>query len=155
MTHPQLRALPTFLCLLTLCVSQPVAALSYQVPPILDELASPFTEAEAGGIGCLVASATIGGIMTYMFGGIRPVMAALSTPMAPTRVLEGSAAAAFVFSSACYIGVALAPLAMVTYTSIVDQFAANTRPSPLFAPVGSEASPIPSTPTDKGTGLAP
>ncbi|KOR31253.1 hypothetical protein TI04_01840 [Achromatium sp. WMS2] len=110
-----------------------VRALSYQVPPIADELASPFTEMEAGGIGCVVASLALGGGMLYMLGGFGPVISAITSPMPPVRVLEGSAAAAFVFSSACYIGVTLSPITMLTYTAIVDSFSKPIPPSaPLF-----------------------
>jgi hypothetical protein len=123
----------------------------------MDELASPFTESEVSGIGCLVVSVAVGGAMTYLFGGVRSVVATLSAPMAPARILEGSAAAAFVFSSACYIGVALAPLAMLTYTSIVDSFV--YEPLPAAAPVSilgeRFTTPGPSTPAAGGAASSP
>lgn len=114
-------------------------ALSYQVPLVeADELAMPFTESESGGIGCVIASLAVGSSMVYLMGGWGPIMAALTAPLHPIRVLEGGAAVAFVFSSACYIGVALAPLTMVTYTAVTDSLT-NSLPAPpkaLFSPNG-------------------
>jgi len=150
MTRPALRALTAPLCLLALCAPPPAVALDYRLPLVMDELASPFTESEVGGIGCLVASIAVGGAITYLLGGVRSVVTTLATPMPPTRVLEGSAAAAFVFSSACYIGVALAPLAMLTYTSIVDNFAYGPAPAPVIVPSNTVTTPVPSTPAAEG-----
>jgi hypothetical protein len=119
---------------LVLGVPLPAQALSYQAPPVMDELASPFTESEVGGIGCIVASAIVGGGILYLMGGFLPIMESMAPPIHPLRVLEGSAAAAFVFSSACYIGVALAPLTMTTYTAITDSFVPAEPARSFFAP---------------------
>jgi hypothetical protein len=116
-------------------------AVNYQPPPILDELSSPFTESEAGGIGCLATSLAVGGALTYLLGGVGAVTSLLATPMPPARVLEGGAAAAFIFSSTCYIGVALAPLAMMTYVAIADRFAPASTPE-----IRSSTTTIPALP---------
>jgi hypothetical protein len=118
-----------------LCVPLQVQALSYQPPPIQDELASPFTESEAGGLGCIVASLAVGGGMVYLLGGFQPIVATLAAHMPAGRILEGSAAVAFVFSSSCYIGAVLAPITMATYTAIADGMAPVVMPKrPLFVP---------------------
>jgi len=116
-----------------LVIPIPVQALSYQPPPIHDELTSPFTETEANGIGCLAVSLGVGSGMVYLLGGVQPIMATLATRLPMWQVIEGSAAIAFVFSSACYIGAVLAPISMATYTAIIDSIA--TKPKfnkPLF-----------------------
>jgi hypothetical protein len=101
-----------------------------------------------GGIGCLVATTTTGGVLTYLMGGIGRVVASLQGPLPAPRVLEGAAAAAFVFSSVCYIGAALAPVAMMAYTSVADRIPDNFS---LFGaagtPAGTEVSSVPSAPT--------
>lgn len=134
------RAVLVPICLLLFCVIPPVTAVSEQMPPMV-EFTMPFTESEAGGIGCIVASTAVGSVVTYLMGGIGPIIAFLAGPMHPIQVLEVSAAAAFVFSSSCYMGVVLAPLGMLTYTSLVDSFASSPEPSSLFAPVPSNLAP--------------
>ncbi len=111
------------------------ASAETRLPPVVDQLATPFTESEATGLGCLVASVAAGGAMTYLMGGMGVAMAALSGPLPPVRVVEGSAALAFVFSSACYVGVALSPLVVATYTSVTDWIALNQVSSPVTGPL--------------------
>jgi hypothetical protein len=122
------RYVAPLLCSLSLVVSLEAGADAASLPPVLDELAAPFSESQAGGIGCLVGVVAAGGAMTYMLGGVGPALASLSAPLPAARVLEGGAAAAFVFSSACYVGVALAPLAMLAYTSVIDSLAGIPGP---------------------------
>ena len=50
--------------------------------------------------------------------------AALQGPIPPVRVLEGGAALAFLVSSACYVGQALAPVAMLGWTSVTEMLTA-------------------------------
>ncbi|CAK0777916.1 conserved hypothetical protein [Gammaproteobacteria bacterium] len=93
--------------------------------PIIDQLTSPFTDSEIGGLGCLTASVATGGFLAYLMGGIGQLTSGFQGPLPAPRVLEGAAAASFIFSSVCYIGAALAPVAVMTYTSIVDRIPEN------------------------------
>ena len=102
----------------------PAAAQNSRPPPVFDQLASPFTESELGGIGCLVSSAAATGIMVWLIGGPGAVAAALGTASSPAMILQGAAAGAFLYSSACYIGQALSPLALLTYNSVGDRLSA-------------------------------
>lgn len=125
------------LSLLFFFIANPIAVLAanYSSPLALDELALPFTESEASGIGCIIGSLAVGSGMVYLMGGWGPVMVGLTPPLHPLRVLEGTAAISFVFSSACYLGVATAPIVMSTYTAIVDGLhAPSSPPKPLFFP---------------------
>ena len=97
------------------------AQAQMQPPPVIDQLVSPFSDSELGGIGCLAATTLATGTLVYLMGGFRRMFAGLQGALPPARVMEGSAAAAFVFSSACYVGAALAPVAMMVYTSATDQ----------------------------------
>lgn len=107
----------------------------YVTDPLLEEVVQPISDAELGGIGCLIASSAVSGSMLYLMGGVGVAFSSMAPPIHPAIVLEGSAAIAFVLSSACYIGVALAPVAVGTYNSISNQFAAQEPPlRPLFAP---------------------
>ncbi|KOR30141.1 hypothetical protein TI03_00250 [Achromatium sp. WMS1] len=139
MTVNNLRAITIALLV---CISCPVQALSYQPPPIPDELASPFTESEAGGIGCLVVSLAVGSGMVYLLGGVEPIMATLATKLPAGQIIEGSAAIAFVFSSACYIGAVLAPITMATYTAVIDSMVPAPKFNrPNFLSSGKEGQP--------------
>jgi len=113
---------------------QTTQGLDYISDPLLEEIAEPISDAELGGIGCLVASTAISGSMLYLMGGVSTALSSITPPIHPSIVLEGSAAIAFVLSSACYIGVALAPIAVSTYNSISDKFVQELPPRPLFAP---------------------
>lgn len=131
----------TILILLSATMAQPCIAntaqttptLEYVTDPLLEEVPNSVSDAELGGIGCLVASTAISGSMLYLMGGVT-ALASITPPIHPSLVLEGSAAIAFVLSSACYIGVALAPIAVSAYNSISDKFAQEPPPRPLFAP---------------------
>lgn len=86
--------------------------------PILDELASPLSESELGGVGCLVGTTAVGGALVYLLGGWGAIAGHLGGPLPAARVLEGAAAGAFIFSSACYVGAALAPVAAMAHDSM-------------------------------------
>ncbi|CAK0760185.1 exported hypothetical protein [Gammaproteobacteria bacterium] len=86
--------------------------------PILDELASPLSESELSGMGCLVGTAAIGGTLVYLLGGFGAIAGHLSGPLPASRVLEGAAAGAFIFSSACYVGAAMAPVVAMAYDTL-------------------------------------
>jgi hypothetical protein len=61
-----------------------------------------------------------GSAVVALAGGPGSVALALQGPLPPVRVLEGGAAMAFLVSSACYVGQALAPAAMLGWTSLAD-----------------------------------
>ncbi|MEI6984626.1 MAG: hypothetical protein WCK65_00715 [Rhodospirillaceae bacterium] len=113
-------ALLPLLALLTLLVAAPAAAQAPRVPPVFDQLASPFTDGETGGIGCLAVSAVTAAVMVALVGGPSVLRSAVTSLITPRDVLEASAATAFVFSSACYVGQATAPVAMLGYFNLLD-----------------------------------
>ena len=84
-------------------------------------LISLFTESETGGLGCLSLSVISGAALWRAMGGRAGIALAVNGGVtAPARVLEAAAAAAFVFSSTCYIGQALAPLTATVAASISE-----------------------------------
>lgn len=97
---------------LSLAGFQAAQAQTMRQRPLFDPLTSELTESEIGSVGCAVATGLSGVAVMGLMGGPGAVraMMALATPQ---HVLEISAAAAFLFSSACYVGQATAP--MVTY----------------------------------------
>ena len=107
-------------------IVSPAAAQNHAAPPVFDQLASPFTESELGGIGCLISSAATTGILVWLVGGPAAAAAAIGSVTTPSLALQGAAAGAFVYSSACYIGQALSPLGLLTYNSIMDGVAAKS-----------------------------
>ncbi|MBI1208237.1 MAG: hypothetical protein GC191_13245 [Azospirillum sp.] len=114
--------------LVLLCgvIATPATAQTRKAPPVFDQFASPFTESELGGIGCLVASAAATGLTVWLMGGLGNIATAMEGVPSPSWVLQGAAAGAFVYSSACYIGQALSPLALLTYYTIADGVAGQT-----------------------------
>ena len=84
--------MPPFLLLTALLFLSPTIH-AQQPLPMVEQLVAPFTEPELGGIGCLVATTTTGGVLTYLMGGIGRVVASLQGPLPAPRVLEGAAAA--------------------------------------------------------------
>ncbi|CAK0768244.1 membrane hypothetical protein [Gammaproteobacteria bacterium] len=115
--------------IVALMLAGPVTVQAQQPLPIIDQLTSPFTDSELGGIGCLTATTATGGMLVYLLGGFGRIAASMQGPLPSTRVMEGTAAAAFIFSSACYVGAALAPVAMMAYTSITDNLPNDFLPS--------------------------
>ena len=114
------------------------------MPPVFDQLASPFTESEIGGIGCAVASLGAGAGMIGRMGGPAVLKAGLQGVLAPRAVLEASAAVAFVFSSACYVGQAMAPVVMLGWTNLLDALTApRNSPTPFPAPANGNLSWLP------------
>ena len=118
--HVILCVLPAWL------IVPPAAAQNRAAPPVFDQLASPFTESELGGIGCLISSAATTGVLVWLVGGPVAAAAAIGSVASPTLALQGAAAGAFVYSSACYLGQALSPLGLLTYNSIMDGAAAKS-----------------------------
>jgi hypothetical protein len=108
---------------MTAMLGQPAAAQTPRVPPAFDPFASPLTETELTGFGCVAASALTAGALAWALGGAGAVVGALRVPMSQLRVMEAAAATAFIFSSACYVGQATAPLAFLLYTSVADRVA--------------------------------
>jgi hypothetical protein len=103
----------------------PAAAQAPRSPPAFDPLGSAFTETEIGGLGCLTATVGSGLAMVGLVGGPGAMRAAMvGVTMSPRTVLEVSAALAFVFSSACYVGQALAPVISLGATEVGDRLAA-------------------------------
>ena len=137
-----------------LAVAAPAAAQAPRVPPIFDQLASPFTETEIGGFGCLVASTAVGAGMLALMGGPGALKTALQGVVSPRTVLEASAASAFVFSSACYVGQAAAPVVMLGFTTLLDRFTAPTRP-PVSVPSGTGSGAMTWMPEIRQGGYAP
>jgi hypothetical protein len=102
----------------------PAAAQAPRSPPVFDQLASPFTETEIGGFGCLTATAVSGIGIVALLGGPGALLSAVrGLTLQPRTVLEASAAIAFVFSSACYVGQALAPVVSLGITEMSDSLA--------------------------------
>jgi hypothetical protein len=114
-------------------MAMPAAAQSRAAPPVFDQLASPFTESELGGVGCLIASAAATGIMLWLMGGPTAVATAIGGVASPSLALQGAAAGAFVYSSACYIGQALSPLGLLTYNKLIDGAAGSASPTAVSA----------------------
>ncbi len=129
MAFVRFRSLAVPVILATLGMAAPALAQTPRTPPVFDELASPFTESEIGGLGCFVATVATGVGMTALMGGGSAVVAALGGVTTPRAVLEASAASAFVFSSACYVGQALAPVAMMGFYSVLDGLLAPRLPA--------------------------
>jgi len=121
---------------LALLLAVPAVAQTSRMPPVFDQLASPFTDSEVGGIGCLVASTAVGAGMLTLVGGISGLRLAVQGMITPRTVLEGSAAGAFVFSSACYVGQAVAPVVLLGYTTLLDSLTTPAN-SPTPPPRGS------------------
>ena len=116
---------------LALSLALPAEAQTSRVPPVFDQLASPFTDSEIGGIGCMVASTAVGVGMLGLVGGFSGLRVAVQGMITPRTVLEASAAGAFVFSSTCYIGQAVAPVIMFGYTALLDSLSAPANhPTP-------------------------
>lgn len=122
------------LSLLIACVlaTAPASAQTPRMPPVFDQLASPFTDSEIGAIGCLVASTAVGAGMLGMMGGPAGLRLALQgVVITPRAVLEAAAAGAFVFSSACYVGQAAAPAVMLGWITALDGLTAPANgPTP-------------------------
>ena len=129
---------------LTALAAGPAVAQAPRLPPVFDQLASPFTESEVGGIGCAVASVGAGAGMLGLMGGPAALRAGLQGVLTPRTVLEASAALAFVFSSACYVGQAMAPVVMLGWTNLIDGFTApRNAPTPFPAPPNGNLSWLP------------
>jgi len=143
-------------CALAPLVAVPVAAQTPRMPPVFDQLASPFTDSEIGGIGCAVASGAIGAGMLGLMGGPAGLRAALvGVAITPRAVLEASAAGAFVFSSACYVGQAVAPVVMLGWTTLLDSLTAPRNaptPTPRGGPGGAVSWMPGVTPAGDGQG---
>ncbi|MEI8395739.1 MAG: hypothetical protein WCF85_13435 [Rhodospirillaceae bacterium] len=126
--------------LFALTTLQPAQAQTPRMPPVFDQLASPFTETEVGGMGCLVTTAAVGVGMLALMGGPRTMVGAMHGFLTPRAVLEGTAAGAFVFSSACYVGQAVAPLMLLVATGLFDRF--SPLPAPVNPPHGKSAGTV-------------
>lgn len=129
-----LLAFATLLC-------APLTARSERLPPVIEALTAPLSDSEVAGIGCLVGTALAGGAVVALAGGPRAAALAVQGPLAPAQVLEGGAAMAFLVSSACYVGQALAPVVMLGWSSITDMLTpAPAVPAPSVpGPVASAA----------------
>ena len=99
-------------------------AQSTRLPPVIESLTEPFSDGELAGIGCLAGTVVASGAVIALGGGPGAMAAALQGPIPPVRVLEGGAALAFLVSSACYVGQALAPVAMLGWTSVTEMLTA-------------------------------
>ena len=126
---------------LALLIALPAAAQAPRVPPVFDQLASPFTDSEIGGMGCLVASGAVGIGMLGLIGGPGALTVAVQGMITPRTVLEASAASAFVFSSSCYIGQALAPVVSLATTALYDMLT-TPRSTPTRAPQPPRTGPV-------------
>jgi hypothetical protein len=109
--------------LVALAVTLPAQAQTSRLPPVIDAMTAPLSDGELAGVGCLVGTAVAGGAVVALAGGPGTVALALQGPLPPVRVLEGGAALAFLVSSACYVGQALAPVAMLGWSSAADMLA--------------------------------
>ena len=144
MLFTRLAAPAALSVLLAAAVAAPAAAQTSRVaPPVFDQLASPFTESEIGGIGCAVASLGAGAGMLGLIGGPAAITVGAGV-LTPRGVLEASAALAFVFSSACYVGQAMAPVVMLGVTSVIDRLSPPPPvPTPFPAPPNGNLSWLP------------
>lgn len=104
---------------------------STRLPPVIDALTAPFSDSELAGLGCLVATTVAGGAVVALAGGPGAVAASLQGPFPPVRVLEGGAALAFLVSSACYVGQALAPTVALGWQSLMDLLTPHPTAPPL------------------------
>ena len=102
-------------------------AQTSRLPPIIDQLTSPLSDGELGGLGCLAGIAASGGALVAL-AGAGPVAAVLEGPIPPVVVLQGGAALAFMVSSACYVGQAVAPVAALGWNTITDMLTPVARP---------------------------
>jgi len=121
MTHrPQLRAIVIAALLALIGGASPAGAQNAPLPPVIETLTAPISDGEMAGIGCLVGTVAAGGAVVALAGGVGPVAAALQGPLTPLHVLEGGAALAFLVSSSCYVGQALAPLAALGWSTLSE-----------------------------------
>ena len=104
-----------------------LSAQTSRLPPVIDAMTAPYSESELGAMGCLAGTVVAGGVVVAVAGG-SAIMSSLQGPLPPIRVLEGGAALAFLLSSACYVGQAVTPAAMVGWSSIMDLFAPASPP---------------------------
>ncbi len=140
--------------LIALLMTGPAAAQTPRSPSVFDPLATPFTDSEVGGIGCAVATTAAGiGIIAAM-GGPAAMAAALQSVLTPRAVLEASAATAFVASSACYVGQAMAPVVMLGWLSVLDALSGPIGPLPANPGVGGRRADLSVPPADGGQGSA-
>ena len=140
---------------LTAVSAGPAAAQAPRMPPVFDQLSSPFTESEMGGIGCAVASLGAGAGMIGLMGGPAALRAGLQGVLSPRTVLEASAAVAFVFSSACYVGQAMAPVVMLGWANLIDGLTPpRSAPTPFPAPPNGNLSWLPGAGQQQGSGPA-
>jgi hypothetical protein len=117
------------MALTALLLAGPVAAQAPRSPPVFDQLASPFTDSEVGGIGCAVVTSAAGAGILAGMGGPAALGAALRGVLTPRAVLEAAAATAFVASSACYVGQALAPIVTLGWLSVLDALSGPIVPA--------------------------
>lgn len=117
------RSHVALLALSMLAVPLAAQAQTSRLPPVIDALTAPLSDGELAGIGCLVGTVVAGGAVVALAGGPGPVALALQGPLPPVRVLEGGAAMAFLVSSACYVGQALAPTVVLGWTTLTDLLA--------------------------------
>ena len=117
---------------IALTLLAPASGIAQGSLPQHDSLGSLFTESEIGGLGCLGVSAVTGVALWRAMGGGEGVALAVNGIVSPARVLESAAAAAFVFSSTCYIGQALAPLTTTLVASLAEA---------LFGPGNGSSAP--------------
>lgn len=116
--RPVCRGVLVALAVLTLAA--PAQAQSSRLPPVIEAMTAPLSDGELAGIGCLVGTVVASSAAVALAGGPGSVALALQGPMPPVRVLEGGAALAFLVSSACYVGQALAPAVMLGWTTVTD-----------------------------------
>jgi len=149
---PLLRPVSSLLpaALMVLLAACPAAAQAPRSPPVFDQFASPFTEGETGGIGCAVATAAAWAGIVAAMGGPAAVGAALHSVLTPRAVLEAAAASAFVASSACYVGQALAPVVMLGWLTVLDSLNGPLPPLPAGPAPGSHAAAVSADPADDG-----
>ncbi len=117
----------TLVALSMLSVPLTAQAQTSRLPPVIDALTAPLSDGELAGLGCLVGTVVASGAVVALAGGPGVVVTALQGPLPPVRVLEGGAALAFLVSSACYVGQALAPTVMLGWTTVTDML---TLPTP-------------------------
>jgi hypothetical protein len=125
--------------LIALLSAWPVAAQTPRSPQVFDQFASPFTDSEIGGIGCAVATVAAGAGIVAAMGGPVAVGVALHGILTPRAVLEASAASAFVASSACYVGQAMAPVVLLGWLSLLDSLSGPVPPLPVNPDTGHSA----------------
>jgi hypothetical protein len=124
----------------------PVLAQSTRLPPMIDEMTARFSENEIGGMGCLAGMALGSATLVVLIGGPGATFVALQGPLLAAEVLHGSAALAFVLSSACFVGQATTPLVLLGWSTLAELVSPARRDPQPEAPAAEPPAAPPAAP---------